>query len=168
MWSQVDVQVEWMGKFVLVWCWWSQVRSKCCTHTGRCLFPTRSQYNLLMATICGSTSQTLTSKKSYLHSSCYTENFHHSTAFNHRVSNPGVTKLFQYGFSVQMHLCVVKHARLVHLKYFLWQSSLLIMVLQVFDRRTKRLVEELIDRKIVLSLRAIYQSKLTLALLDMR
>ncbi|KAG6552239.1 hypothetical protein Mapa_006088 [Marchantia paleacea] len=38
----------------------------------------------------------------------------------------------------------------------------------VFDRRTKRLVEELIDRKIVLSLRAIYQSKMTLALLDMR
>lgn len=38
----------------------------------------------------------------------------------------------------------------------------------MFDRRTKRLVEELIDRKIVLSLRAIYQSKMTIALLDMR
>ncbi|KAL3676101.1 hypothetical protein R1sor_026049 [Riccia sorocarpa] len=36
----------------------------------------------------------------------------------------------------------------------------------VFDRKSKRLVEELIDRKIVLSLRAIYQSKLTLALID--
>ncbi|CAM6085605.1 unnamed protein product [Calypogeia fissa] len=38
----------------------------------------------------------------------------------------------------------------------------------VFDRRTKRLVEELIDRKIVLSLRAIYQSKMTIGLVDMR
>ncbi|KAL2608260.1 hypothetical protein R1flu_026833 [Riccia fluitans] len=36
----------------------------------------------------------------------------------------------------------------------------------VFDRKSKRLIEELIDRKIVLSLRAIYQSKLTLALID--
>ncbi|KAM1135321.1 hypothetical protein EV2_045492 [Malus domestica] len=36
----------------------------------------------------------------------------------------------------------------------------------VFDRRTKRLVEELIDEKIVLSMRAIYQSKLGLGLLD--
>jgi hypothetical protein len=37
---------------------------------------------------------------------------------------------------------------------------------QVFDRRTKRLVEELIDMKIVLSMRAIYQSKAGLALID--
>ncbi|KAH8954875.1 hypothetical protein BDL97_08G104400 [Sphagnum fallax] len=36
----------------------------------------------------------------------------------------------------------------------------------VFDRRTKRLVEELIDMKIVLSMRAIYQSKAGLALID--
>ncbi|PKI45984.1 hypothetical protein CRG98_033624 [Punica granatum] len=36
----------------------------------------------------------------------------------------------------------------------------------VFDRRTKRLVEELIDGKIVLSMRAIYQSKFGLGLLD--
>ncbi|KAM7478937.1 hypothetical protein LguiA_027150 [Lonicera macranthoides] len=36
----------------------------------------------------------------------------------------------------------------------------------VFDRRTKRLVEEIIDKKIVLSMRAIYQSKLGLGLLD--
>ncbi|XP_057464618.1 phosphatidylserine decarboxylase proenzyme 2-like [Actinidia eriantha] len=36
----------------------------------------------------------------------------------------------------------------------------------VYDRRTKRLVEELIDRKIVLSMRAIYQSKLGLRLMD--
>ncbi|KAJ4716935.1 Phosphatidylserine decarboxylase proenzyme 2 [Melia azedarach] len=36
----------------------------------------------------------------------------------------------------------------------------------VFDRRTKRLVEELIDGKIVLSMRAIYQSKLGLGLMD--
>ncbi|KAJ8767720.1 hypothetical protein K2173_020660 [Erythroxylum novogranatense] len=36
----------------------------------------------------------------------------------------------------------------------------------VFDRRTKRLVEELIDGKIVLSMRAIYQSKVGLRLMD--
>ncbi|XP_057965569.1 phosphatidylserine decarboxylase proenzyme 2-like [Malania oleifera] len=36
----------------------------------------------------------------------------------------------------------------------------------VYDRRTKRLVEELIDGKIVLSMRAIYQSKLGLGLMD--
>lgn len=36
----------------------------------------------------------------------------------------------------------------------------------VFDRRTKRLVEEIIDGKIVLSMRAIYQSKLGLGLMD--
>ncbi|ERN19873.1 hypothetical protein AMTRI_Chr11g100430 [Amborella trichopoda] len=36
----------------------------------------------------------------------------------------------------------------------------------VFDRRTKRLIEELIDPKIVLSLRAIYQSKIGLGLID--
>ncbi|KAJ7556151.1 hypothetical protein O6H91_05G071300 [Diphasiastrum complanatum] len=36
----------------------------------------------------------------------------------------------------------------------------------VFDRSTKRLVEEVIDSKIVLSMRAIYQSKFGLALLD--
>ncbi|XAR49421.1 Phosphatidylserine decarboxylase [Bertholletia excelsa] len=36
----------------------------------------------------------------------------------------------------------------------------------VFDRRTKRLVEELIDRKIILSMRAIYQSKMGLGLMD--
>ncbi|KAK4837897.1 hypothetical protein QYF36_009347 [Acer negundo] len=36
----------------------------------------------------------------------------------------------------------------------------------VFDRKTKRLVEELIDGKIVLSMRAIYQSKLGLGLMD--
>ncbi|KAA8545565.1 hypothetical protein F0562_020349 [Nyssa sinensis] len=36
----------------------------------------------------------------------------------------------------------------------------------VFDRRTKRLVEELIDGKIVLSMRAIYQSKLGLGIMD--
>lgn len=36
----------------------------------------------------------------------------------------------------------------------------------VFDRRTKRIVEELIDRKVVLSLRAIYQSRLGLTLID--
>jgi hypothetical protein len=37
---------------------------------------------------------------------------------------------------------------------------------QVFDRKTKLLVEELIDNKIVLSMRAIYQSKAGLALMD--
>ncbi|KAF2293910.1 hypothetical protein GH714_005601 [Hevea brasiliensis] len=36
----------------------------------------------------------------------------------------------------------------------------------VFDRRTKRLVEELIDGKIVMSMRAIYQSKIGLQLID--
>ncbi|XP_062175989.1 phosphatidylserine decarboxylase proenzyme 2-like isoform X2 [Alnus glutinosa] len=36
----------------------------------------------------------------------------------------------------------------------------------VFDRQTKRLVEELIDGKIVLSMRAIYQSKIGLGLMD--
>ncbi|KAG6406800.1 hypothetical protein SASPL_134411 [Salvia splendens] len=36
----------------------------------------------------------------------------------------------------------------------------------VFDRRTKRLVEETIDAKIVLSMRAIYQSKVGLGLMD--
>ncbi|XP_059653363.1 phosphatidylserine decarboxylase proenzyme 2-like [Cornus florida] len=36
----------------------------------------------------------------------------------------------------------------------------------VVDRRTKRLVEELIDGKIVLSMRAIYQSKVGLGLMD--
>uniref|UniRef100_A0A2P2M6N2 phosphatidylserine decarboxylase n=1 Tax=Rhizophora mucronata TaxID=61149 RepID=A0A2P2M6N2_RHIMU len=36
----------------------------------------------------------------------------------------------------------------------------------VFDRKTKRLVEELIDGKIVLSMRAIYQSKIGLRLMD--
>ncbi|KAL5703743.1 phosphatidylserine decarboxylase [Ranunculus cassubicifolius] len=36
----------------------------------------------------------------------------------------------------------------------------------VFDRKTKRLVEELIDPKIVLSIRALYQSKVGLCLFD--
>ncbi|CAI9769817.1 unnamed protein product [Fraxinus pennsylvanica] len=36
----------------------------------------------------------------------------------------------------------------------------------VFERRTKRLVEEIIDAKIILSIRAIYQSKLGLGLMD--
>ncbi|KAK3010740.1 hypothetical protein RJ639_011293, partial [Escallonia herrerae] len=36
----------------------------------------------------------------------------------------------------------------------------------VFDRKTKRLVEEIIDGKIVLSMRAIYQSKIGVGLLD--
>eukprot|EP00252_Welwitschia_mirabilis_P025849 TRINITY_DN8234_c0_g1_i1.p1 TRINITY_DN8234_c0_g1~~TRINITY_DN8234_c0_g1_i1.p1 ORF type:complete len:739 (-),score=145.88 TRINITY_DN8234_c0_g1_i1:134-2350(-) len=36
----------------------------------------------------------------------------------------------------------------------------------VFDRRTKRLVEEVIDSKIILSLRAIYQSRVGLSLID--
>ncbi|KAI3424657.1 uncharacterized protein J3R85_010407 [Psidium guajava] len=36
----------------------------------------------------------------------------------------------------------------------------------VFDRRTQRLVEEIIDGKIVLSMRAIYQSKFGLGLID--
>ncbi|OAY65636.1 Phosphatidylserine decarboxylase proenzyme 2 [Ananas comosus] len=36
----------------------------------------------------------------------------------------------------------------------------------VFDRKSKRLVEEIIDSKIVLSMRAIYQSKFGLALID--
>ncbi|XP_057803943.1 phosphatidylserine decarboxylase proenzyme 2-like isoform X2 [Salvia miltiorrhiza] len=36
----------------------------------------------------------------------------------------------------------------------------------VFDRRTKRLVEETIDAKIVLSMRALYQSKVGLGLMD--
>ncbi|CAN6458626.1 unnamed protein product [Victoria cruziana] len=36
----------------------------------------------------------------------------------------------------------------------------------VFDRRTKRLVEELIDSKIILSMRAIYQSKVGLTLVN--
>ncbi|PIN09573.1 Phosphatidylserine decarboxylase [Handroanthus impetiginosus] len=36
----------------------------------------------------------------------------------------------------------------------------------VFDRRTRRLVEEIIDAKIVLSMRAIYQSKVGLGLMD--
>lgn len=37
---------------------------------------------------------------------------------------------------------------------------------QVFDRRKQRLVEELIDGKIVLSMRAIYQSKIGLTLIS--
>lgn len=37
---------------------------------------------------------------------------------------------------------------------------------QVFDRKSKRLVEELIDAKIVLAMRAIYQSRMGLALID--
>lgn len=37
---------------------------------------------------------------------------------------------------------------------------------KVIDRRTKRLVEELIDGKIVMSMRAIYQSKVGLILID--
>ncbi|PIA47715.1 hypothetical protein AQUCO_01400364v1 [Aquilegia coerulea] len=36
----------------------------------------------------------------------------------------------------------------------------------VFDRKTKRLVEELIDAKVMLSIRAIYQSKFGLCLMD--
>ncbi|KAF6170506.1 hypothetical protein GIB67_031914 [Kingdonia uniflora] len=36
----------------------------------------------------------------------------------------------------------------------------------VFDRKTKRLVEELIDGKIVLSMRALYQSKIGLSIID--
>ncbi|PKA57125.1 phosphatidylserine decarboxylase [Apostasia shenzhenica] len=36
----------------------------------------------------------------------------------------------------------------------------------VFDRRTRRLVEEIIDEKIILSMRAIYQSKVGLKLID--
>uniref|UniRef100_A0A7N1A082 Phosphatidylserine decarboxylase proenzyme 2 n=1 Tax=Kalanchoe fedtschenkoi TaxID=63787 RepID=A0A7N1A082_KALFE len=36
----------------------------------------------------------------------------------------------------------------------------------VFDRKSKRLVEEIIDKKIVLSMRAIYQSRVGLGLLD--
>ncbi|XP_028753186.1 phosphatidylserine decarboxylase proenzyme 2 isoform X2 [Neltuma alba] len=36
----------------------------------------------------------------------------------------------------------------------------------VYDRKTKRLVEELIDKKIVLSMRAIYQSKVGLGLIN--
>lgn len=37
---------------------------------------------------------------------------------------------------------------------------------QVFDRKSKRIVEELIDAKIVLAMRAIYQSRMGLALID--
>jgi hypothetical protein len=37
---------------------------------------------------------------------------------------------------------------------------------QVFDRTEKSLKEELIDNKIVMAMRAIYQSKLGLVLLD--
>ncbi|KAL0887015.1 hypothetical protein Bca101_010998 [Brassica carinata] len=44
-------------------------------------------------------------------------------------------------------------------------SSYLLMTL-VIDRKSKRLVEELIDSKIVLSMRAIYQSKIGLRLMD--
>ncbi|XP_073118870.1 phosphatidylserine decarboxylase proenzyme 2-like isoform X1 [Henckelia pumila] len=36
----------------------------------------------------------------------------------------------------------------------------------VFDRKTRRLVEEIIDSKIILSMRAIYQSKVGLGLMD--
>lgn len=36
----------------------------------------------------------------------------------------------------------------------------------MFDRKSKRLVEETIDGKIVLSMRAIYQSKVGLTLID--
>lgn len=36
----------------------------------------------------------------------------------------------------------------------------------MYDRRKKRLVEEIIDRKIVLAMRAIYQSKFGLGLMD--
>ncbi|KAF9610436.1 hypothetical protein IFM89_022347 [Coptis chinensis] len=36
----------------------------------------------------------------------------------------------------------------------------------VFDRKTKRLVEELIDRKVILSIRALYQSRVGLCVLD--
>lgn len=36
----------------------------------------------------------------------------------------------------------------------------------VFDRQKKRLVEEIIDGKIVLSMRAIYQSKVGLGIMD--
>jgi hypothetical protein len=37
---------------------------------------------------------------------------------------------------------------------------------KVFDRRTKRIVEEVIDGKIVLSMRALYQSKVGLTLIN--
>ncbi|KAL2658896.1 hypothetical protein AAZV13_03G053150 [Glycine max] len=36
----------------------------------------------------------------------------------------------------------------------------------VYDRKSQRLVEEIIDKKIVLSMRAIYQSKIGLGLMD--
>ncbi|XP_020245911.1 phosphatidylserine decarboxylase proenzyme 2-like isoform X2 [Asparagus officinalis] len=49
----------------------------------------------------------------------------------------------------------------VGLKYGSSSSHILI-----FDRRTKRLVEEIIDGKIILSMRAIYQSKVGLTLID--
>lgn len=48
--------------------------------------------------------------------------------------------------------------RLSFIKSILWYK--------VFDRRTKRMVEEVIDGKIVLSMRALYQSKVGLTLIN--
>lgn len=51
------------------------------------------------------------------------------------------------------------HLNLLFIKFnFFWH--------QVYDRKSQRLVEELIDKKIVLSMRAIYQSKLGHGLMD--
>lgn len=47
-----------------------------------------------------------------------------------------------------------------------FKVSFFITCFQVFDRRKQRLVEELIDGKIVLSMRAIYQSKVGLTLIN--
>lgn len=49
---------------------------------------------------------------------------------------------------------------------FSYKFIYLFFLNQVFDRKSKRLVEEIIDSKIVLSMRAIYQSKFGLALID--
>lgn len=60
----------------------------------------------------------------------------------------------------------VMHARNVVQLSLNAQNSLSITWHQVYDRKTKRLVEELIDKKIVLSMRAIYQSKVGLGLIN--
>ncbi|KAL9321425.1 hypothetical protein ACSQ67_013264 [Phaseolus vulgaris] len=44
--------------------------------------------------------------------------------------------------------------------------GLVVGMLTVYDRKSQRLVEEIIDKKIVLSMRAIYQSKIGLGLMD--
>lgn len=64
------------------------------------------------------------------------------------------------------NISYVMHSRDVVQLSLKAQNSLYITWHQVYDRKTKRLVEELIDKKIVLSMRAIYQSKVGLGLIN--